>query len=137
MKPTVADIEAWPRRQRVAHINGCHKWGAGTGPCSRRDRGLAFRRMLGQVILNGVEYSFHATKGRRERKLCLATPKLLLPAPLPGGGRAGSTRRAAAWAAKPPSNGARECARRSSRSIRLEVREALAITEFLTRGAAE
>ena len=55
---TVADL-AWVRRKRLA----AGKFG--NGPASRKLVGATNRRILGTVTRDGVEYSYHATKGYR------------------------------------------------------------------------
>lgn len=39
------------------------------GPCARRLAGTENRRVLGAVVRDGVEYSWHATKGLRAKRV--------------------------------------------------------------------
>jgi hypothetical protein len=64
---SLADLPGWKRRTLRR----------GDGPCTRRDAGQANRRVLTTTERDGMEFSYHATKGWRAKRT--APPAALAP----------------------------------------------------------
>lgn len=57
------------------------------GPCSRKEMGSYDRRILGSIVVDGVSYSYHATKGWRASRVPVGQSLVGTPIPAPGSQR--------------------------------------------------